>query len=224
MLFQVSNLNVRLLASGGIRPLTGRMTTFTDDRAVWIARNIIPHEPALRARLARTGVGGLDIDDIVQETYAVFASRESVADIRNPKAYCFQTARSIVLMHLRHTQVVAIHAVGNLEELDAAVDEPSPERQVSDRDELRKLGAAIARLPRPGRDALILRMFDGLSQREVGERLGMSEDAARKHIGKSIHLLMVMFGRGRKALPGASNISSRETRPRHVRSGDKPRD
>jgi len=200
------------------------MGGFTDDRAAWIARNVLPHEPALRAWLTRRGVAGLEVDDIIQETYAALASRETVDDIRNPRAYCFQTAKSVVLMYLRRSRVVNIRAVDDLDRLGAVVDEPSPERQVSDREELQQLGIAIARLPEPGREALMLRMIDGLSQREVGRRLGISENAAQKHIAKSVHLLMVMLGRGGNPDTGASNTETRETRPRHVRSADKPRD
>jgi RNA polymerase sigma-70 factor (ECF subfamily) len=32
--------------------------------------NVLPHEPALRAWLAGKQVHGLEVDDIVQETYA----------------------------------------------------------------------------------------------------------------------------------------------------------
>jgi RNA polymerase sigma factor (sigma-70 family) len=200
------------------------MTELTDDRALWLARNVLPHEGVLRAWLSRGGAGGLDIDDVVQETYAALASRETVADIRNPSAYCFQIARSVVLMHVRRARVVTIRAVEDLDRLGAASDEPSPERQLSDREELQRLAAAIASLPQPGRAALTLRIIDGLSQREVGERLGMSENAAQKHIAKSIHRLMVMFGRGGKSIAGASDDLNKETRPRHARSGDQPRD
>ncbi len=200
------------------------MSGLTDDRAAWIARNVLPHEPALRSWLKRHVVSGLEIDDIVQDTYAALASRETVADIRNPKAYCFQTARSVVLTYLRRASVVTIRAVEDLDRLGAIDSDPSPERQVSDREQLQQLGVAIARLPQPGREALILRMIEGLSQREVGRRLGISENAAQKHIAKSAHLLMVWLGRGGNPDVGASNTETQEQRRRHERSRAKPRD
>ena len=39
----------------------------------------LPHEPALRAWLRRRRLGGLDIDDIIQETYTRLIAAESVA-------------------------------------------------------------------------------------------------------------------------------------------------
>lgn len=200
------------------------MTRVSDDRAVWLARHVLPHEPALRSWLARWRVEDLLVDDIVQDTYALLAARASVDDIRYPRSYFFQTARSIILMHLRRSRVVSIRAVENMERLGAAADEPSPEQQVSDREELHQLARAIADLPELGRQALTLRVIDGLSQREVGERMGISENAAQKHIAKSIHILMTVFGRGGKRVAGASNPATTKARTRHARTGDRPDD
>jgi len=171
---------------------------FSDERTVWLANHVLPHEPALRAWLGRWRTHNVDVDDIVQETYAVLASRPSVSEIVNPRAYCFQTARSIVLMQLRRTKVVSIRAVEDIDRVGAMADDPSPEQQVSDREQLQKLAEAISDLPRRSREALTLRIVEGLTQREVGQRLGISENAAQKHIVKSIHLLMNIFGRGGK--------------------------
>ena len=195
------------------------MTRVCEERAVWLARHVLPHEPALRAWLTRWRLQDLLVDDVVQEAYAVLAARESVDDIRNPRSYLFQTARSIILMHLRRSRVVSIRAVEDMERIGAPADEPSPEQQVSDREELHRLARAIADLPELGRQALTLRVIDGLSQREVGERMGISENAAQKHIAKSIHLLMDLFGRGGNAGAGASRSSANE-RSGNARTAD----
>jgi RNA polymerase sigma-70 factor (ECF subfamily) len=144
------------------------MSGFTEDRAIWLARHVLPHEAALRAWLRRWSPNEPDIDDVVQETYAKLAALPSVADIQNPRSYAFQAARSIVLSRVRRSQVVSITSVERLDLLGVADDRPSPERQVSDRQELEELARAIAALPRLGRKALMLRMVEGLSQREVG--------------------------------------------------------
>lgn len=196
------------------------MTRVCEERALWLARQVLPHEPALRAWLTRWRLQDLLVDDIVQEAYAVLAARESVEDIRNPRSYLFQTARSIILMHLRRSRVVSIRAVEDMERIGAPADEPSPEQQVSDREELHQLARAIADLPDVARQALTLRVIDGLSQREVGERLGISENAAQKHIARSIHLLMDLFGRGGNAAPGASRSPMSKERTPNGRTAD----
>jgi len=196
----------------------------SDERAVWLARFVLPHEPALRVWLLRWRIDDLMVDDVVQEAYAALASRASVDDIRNPRGYFFQTARSIILMHLRRSRVVSIRAVEDIDRIGTAADEPTPEQQVSDREELHQLAMAIAQLPEAGRQALTLRVIDGLSQREVGERMGISENAAQKHIAKSVHLLMEIFGRGGNREAQASRDLTSSRRSKHARTGDRSDD
>src|SRR5687767_3824919 len=108
------------------------MSAVDEERSAWLARNILPHEPALRFQIKRWRLPeGLDVDDVVQESYAKLAAREDVSDIRAPKNYLFQIARSIILMHLRRSRVVSIQAIENLGDLALALDEPTVETQVS---------------------------------------------------------------------------------------------
>lgn len=181
------------------------MTRVLDERAVWLAREVLPHEPALRAWLKRKRIMEADIDDIVQETYAILAARESVQEIRNAKTYAFQIANSVILMNLRRSRIVSIRQVADVDLLGAVSDEPSPERHVADRDELSYIAKAIALLPSRVRETFILRRIEDLSQREIARRLGISENTVEKHMGKAIHILMDLFGRGGSASSQKSN-------------------
>jgi RNA polymerase sigma factor (sigma-70 family) len=182
--------------------------SISDDRAIWLSRHVLPHEPALRQWLSRWRIEALDVDDIVQETYAILASRDSVSTVRNPRAYCFQTARSVVLMHLRHAKIVSIRTVEDLDRLGPIADDPSPEQQTSDREQLHMLAKALGELPEQGRRAVYLRFVEDLNQREIGLRLGISENAAQKHIVKSVQKLMKLFGRGGNYVVQASRVES----------------
>ena len=115
------------------------LTFLSHDRNAWLAQHVLPHEPDLRARLQRRRIDGLETDDIIQETYAVLATLAEVGHINSPRSYAFQTARSVILHHLRRAQTVAFHAVGDIDLLNAAADEPSPERQVTAREALRQV-------------------------------------------------------------------------------------
>jgi RNA polymerase sigma factor (sigma-70 family) len=180
------------------------MTRVSDERALWLARHVLPHEPALRAWLSHKHVVGLDIDDIVQETYARLAAIDTVANVRNPKTYAFQTAHSIILTHLRRSRVVSIRAVEDVELYAGPSDEASPERQLSDREELHRIAQAIAALPEKVRAVFTLRRVEGLSQREVAQKLNLSESTVEKHMGKGLRLMMDWLGRGGISQGGAS--------------------
>lgn len=189
----------------------------SNERALWLARHIVPNERWLRAQIARWRLPhDLEPDDIIQEAYAKLAAMDSVLEIRNPRTYLFSIARSTMLMHIRHSRVVSIQAVDNLEKINLAADEPSPEMQVSDREQLHLLAIAISELPEPSRSAFILRVIDELPYREIGKRLGRSDNAVQKNIAKSLRMLMERLGRGRKTSADASNLH----RPERVRAID----
>ncbi|SRR5258706_1653304 len=169
---------------------TGAMTGVSNDRANWLAEHILPSEPRLRAWLARRRVVDLDIDDIVQEAYAVLAELNSVAHIRNPHTYLFSVAHSIILQHVRRMRIVSIETVAELDQLGIYSEEPTPEEALSDFQELRGLAQLIAGLPRKCREAFTLRKIESLSQREIASRMHISESTVEKHISKALRLLM----------------------------------
>ncbi|MGV9008895.1 RNA polymerase sigma factor [Brevundimonas sp.] len=191
------------------------------DRAIWLAQHVLPLEPALRAWLQTRRVADLEVDDVIQETYAILAGRASVDDVRNPRAYTFQIANNVVLTHLRHSRVVSIRAVADIEQLSIIAPEPSPETRTSDREELFRLAEMIAAMPAQVRTAFTLRRVEGLSQREVAQRMGLSENTVEKHIGKAIRLLMAQFGRGGKQPAGASLDINDEIRRVDGKPGNK---
>ena len=190
------------------------MTRLSAERELWLARHILPHEPALRAQLGRWRLpDDLEADDVVQECYSRLAALETVAHVRYPRAYLFAIARTIILSHVRHSRVVSIRAVDDLETYEISADDPSPEEQVSDREQLHLLALAVAKLPEPGRRAFLLRMVDELPYREIGARLGLSDNAVQKSVAKSLKMLADLLGRGGKPVSGASTpmVGTRES-------------
>lgn len=165
----------------------------TENRATWLSKHILPHEGALRAWLLIKPRGDLEVDDIVQETYAILADRESVESIRNPKAYAFEVAQSIILGHFRRGRIVSISTHPDVDAMGAVTDAPSPERQASDREELVNVAEMISALPRRCREVFVLRRVEGLSQRDISLRMGISEHTVEKHMTKALRKLMDRF-------------------------------
>lgn len=160
-------------------------------RAAWLAEQILPHEPALRRWLReRLALSAADADDIIQESYARLAGLESVDHVREPRAYLFTAARSLVHQHLRRAQVVAIETVAELDGLGVAAPRASPERFASSRQQLALAQRLLAGLPGRCREVFRMRRIEGLSQREVAARLRISQSTVEKHMIKALRLLM----------------------------------
>ncbi len=68
----------------------------------------------------------------------------------------------------------------------------------------RELDEALLKLPSPDRDAVILRFFEGKDHRQVGMKLGITEEAARKRVKRSLERLGGILGKRGLALTGGS--------------------
>jgi RNA polymerase sigma factor (sigma-70 family) len=198
------------------------MVVVSDARARWLARHILPHESPLRAWLQNRRLAGLEIDDIVQETYSRLIGLDSVDGIRDPKTYAFQTAYSVLLQHIRRSKIVDFQTVSDIDQLGMAAEDPSPEVQIADRDELRHLAEAIAALPKRLREVVTLRRIHGLTQREVALKLALSESTVEKHMSRGIYRLSSLFDRGGTSSREASKIrqGKRRSHAQADREGD----
>lgn len=171
--------------------------SFSRERAAWLGSHVFPHEAALRQWLsARASSAGLEVDDVVQESYAILASIDQVDHIRNPRNYLFEVAKSVVLQSLRRAKIVTIDVQAHAQVLEIPEDAPTPERVVADRQELSQVSAAIAALPDRCREVFTLRKIQGLSQREVAAALGIAESTVEKHMVKALAILTNAIGRG----------------------------
>jgi len=174
-------------------------------RAAWLAEHILPWESLLRAWLARKSRGDLEVDDIIQDTYAILSELESVDNIRNGRNYAFRTAYSLIQNHLRRARIISFRPLTEADIFDAISDTPSPETQASDRDELRLVEAFISQLPAQCREVIVMRRVQGLSHREIAQRLGISENRVEKLVARALHLLLEAFGRGGRTAARASS-------------------
>jgi len=172
------------------------MRNDTHERARWLSRNVLPVEPVIRSRLRRTFIYGLEIDDVIQEMYARIASLPSTDAIKYPLQYASQTAKAIIIDHMRHSRVISINAAGSLEQLEVCTPEPSPEQQLEFREEIALVAQSLAQLPERTREVLILRRVEGLSQQETADRLHISIKTVEKHMALGVAALMTWFGRG----------------------------
>jgi len=158
----------------------------------WVAINVLPLEPAVRAWLSRVRVSQEDAEDLIQEAYCLLAGLDSVDHILRPDAYFFSTVRNLLRRRLRRATVVPITAVAELEEFRD--DRPSPEREVGGRRDYDRVRAIIATLPEPCRRVVELRRIEGVPQRQIAQALGISEGMVEWHVHRGIQAVLKHFG------------------------------
>lgn len=155
----------------------------------WFVREILVHEEALVAWLARCWPRRDEVHDLRQETYARVYQAASRGLPQQPKSFLFATARNLMADHARRSRVVSIEPMGDFDASFVPMDELSPERWCGGRQVLARLAEAFDRLPDRCREVMWLRRVEELSQKEVAVRLGISEKTVEKHVAKGMRLV-----------------------------------
>jgi len=182
----------------------------------WFTREILAHEASLMRYLRRIWLDHAELPDLRQEAYVRVYEAAAKARPLAPKSFLFTTVRHLMADRVRRQRIVSIETVADLETLDVLVDEITPERRTSARQELRRLSRAFERLPEKCRNVVWLRKVEDLSQREVAQRLGIAETTVEKHVAKGALLLAeLLFGAKADALENAAAESNHDQVQRH---------
>lgn len=155
----------------------------------WFVGEVLPLEPALMQFIRHSWRNANDIEDLCHDVYVLLyeAARKEIP--RPTRPFVFTVARNLLINCIRREQIVSIDAVADLDELGIALDEPGPDRTVIARQELRRLQAALDRLPPRCREAVVMRKIDRLSRREIAARMGIAEATVAEHLATGIDVL-----------------------------------
>ncbi len=182
----------------------------------WFVREILAHEDALMRYLRRCWPHRDELHDLRQEVYCRVYEAAGKALPASPKSFLFAATRHLMADRLRRGRVVSIETVGDFDSMHVLVDEVSPERWCGGRQVLQRLAEAFDRLPRRCREVVWLRRVGDLPQREVAQRMGISEKTVEKHLAKGMLLLASHFhGDDGDAVPAAREAEGRHGR-RHA--------
>lgn len=139
--------------------------------------------------LSRGGRSRTDVEDLRQDLYekVCAAARNAIPNPTRP--FVFTIARNLLVDRVRHEQVIAFDSVESIEDLSLAIDEPAPDRVVIARQELRRLQAALEKLPERQRNAIIMRKINGLTIREIAQRAGVANRTVEEHLTEGVRAL-----------------------------------
>ena len=144
-------------------------------------------EGVLRAYLFRFVRNPADVDELLQETYARLLGANSVGEeVRSVRALALTIARNVALDWLRHRDVVPMELVSDLAALDVLDEKARVDEIVSAHQELALLSEVVADLPKRIRQAFTLRRVYGLSQKEIAERMRISEKTVEQLLVRAV--------------------------------------
>jgi RNA polymerase sigma factor (sigma-70 family) len=165
------------------------------DTALPVLRNfLVQRYDDLKRRLARH-LGSTDAaNDALQDTWLRLESREAIGAVQNPGAYLMRMAVNIAVDHQRsHSTKLSATELDELLEIPDAA--PGPAETAESRRELDALVAVMQQMPLRRQQILMMVRWEGLPQREVAERLGVSLRTIEQELKKAHDFCAVRTGR-----------------------------
>lgn len=181
------------------------MPACSPERVRWVAQFVIPAEPSVRLSLRKSGAEPDEIDDLIQDAYCKLAGLTSVENIEKPEAFFMQMVKNLRRDRLRRDKIVQFEEFTEVSASNVKGWGPSPEEEVSARHELSLVEAVLSDLPQRCRDIFTLKRIEGLSQRDIAKRLGVTESIVENDVRKAVKTLQ-------RRLRGPEAIELKETK------------
>lgn len=154
------------------------------------------YRPALVRYFRRRSRQPADVEDLVQEVFTRLAVRGDGAMIEQPEAYLMRAASNVWRDFLRKKKTHADEAHEEyLEDSHLLVADEGPSDVLEGRESVEGVIEALNELPARTREVFVLCRVEGLRQKAVARRLGVSVSAVEKHMIKAIAHLAVRFGK-----------------------------
>jgi RNA polymerase sigma-70 factor (ECF subfamily) len=145
------------------------------------------HGPVLRGFFVRRGAKD-EAEDLVQETYLrLLRAHDCRGDaIANPEAYLFTVALNLAREQAvrRRWSLLPIEELENITTLLA--DEESVEDAAERAQRRQRLQVLLRTLPERTRAVLVMQYRDGLSYKQIAERMGVSPHMVKKHVVRGL--------------------------------------
>nr|WP_230383232.1 RNA polymerase sigma factor [Paracoccus shanxieyensis] len=145
------------------------------------------HRGDVRLYLARILRDADLAEDLTQDAFLrCFATVQAGGNPENLRSYLYRVARNVAVDHLRLQKRRRTDTTGSQTIAAIADPRPGPERVLIDRERLRIFAQALAALPNKTRRIFILHRIDGLTYRDVADRMDLSESSVQKHLARAL--------------------------------------
>lgn len=128
----------------------------------------------------------IEVEDILQEAFIKSFEANKKQKIHSPKAFLAQTARNLALNYIDRSSVK--YNISTQEKETPAVysKEPDIEEQAASEQRFKRFCDAVQELPVNCRRVFVLKQIYGMSQKEIAQRLDISEKTVEYHVGKGL--------------------------------------
>ncbi|KAK0340437.1 hypothetical protein LTR94_030519, partial [Friedmanniomyces endolithicus] len=160
-----------------------------EELRAWFFREVFPLEAALTRFIRRNWRNESDVADLRQDIYTkVYTAAQRQLPIQ-ARAFLFTTARNHLINTAKRAKIVSFDLVADLEASFPEAMSADLDRQLTARDELRRVQAGLERLPARCRQVMTLRRVEGLSTKEVAAHLNISVSTVEQQMVHGLRAL-----------------------------------
>jgi len=127
-----------------------------------------------------------DVPDLAQEVFLRLLRVERHETIRNPEAYLFTVASHVIHQHTlrRSSEPISVDITDALAELQTPEAE-DPTTRAEGAQRIEAFEEILRELPPRVAAALVLQRIGGYTVQEIGDRLGVSRETAKKYLARA---------------------------------------
>lgn len=156
------------------------------DPAEWFKSEVHPHDGQLKSYLKAQFPSVRDVDDVVQESYLRIWKAKVSQPINSAKGFLFTIARHLALNAVRSNRRSPLGFEGDLAARGVVDEGLGAVEILTNQEKVSLLTDALAQLPATTREIILLHKFDGLSQRQTAEKLGLTEKSVERHVARGV--------------------------------------
>jgi RNA polymerase sigma factor (sigma-70 family) len=147
----------------------------------------VEHQSSLKRFIAKFFSRPQDIEDVTQEAYLrAFDAEKAGEQVRSPKAFLFRIAKNVALNELaRKSRLLTVYIEDSVLR-DVTGEDSSTEDRVMDEEKLAMFCRAVVTLPEQCRRAFLMRKVQGLSHKDISQRLNISVSTVEKHVASGL--------------------------------------
>lgn len=149
-----------------------------------VERLFVEHNAALLRFISAKVGSEQEAKEIVQEAYVHLLRLNHHEAVSYLRAFLYKTAANIAVDRLRQRR--RRNHVTSMPEVDFAVFELTPERQISGEQAIQVMRKAVAELPPKCRQAFLLRHSSGMSVEEIAQYMQMGACMVRRYIARGL--------------------------------------
>jgi RNA polymerase sigma factor (sigma-70 family) len=127
-----------------------------------------------------------DAADLAQDTFARLSAVD-VHQIREPESFLFTAALNLLRDRARTARAQQVAMTVSTEDTQLICPAPRPEQVLDGEMRMRSLEAALGELSPKCRAVFVLFHFDGVSQRDIADRLRISVSMVEKYVRHAIN-------------------------------------